>query len=375
MRKRALLLCLLAALALLLCACSLPRLSARATPTPEPTPPPTPEPTPPPTSWTITDESAEQILALAEITSLRSVDATASREYDALLTLSERLPDCEVRWEYEFQGAMYPSDTVSLKVTSLEGLEDAIRCLPKLEYIDLIETDATVEDLDRYDAIRPGIFYYWSFWFDGFHIRTDIRVYSSLRDAILHRFTSEELYPMLKYCRHLRALDLGHNAIDDISLIGELKELEVLILADNPIVDASPLGKLENLSYLELFMCHEIEDFSFLNKLTRLRELNLCYDEGCTSLDFLEYMPDFCFGSFKLSGVSAEEFNRWQAMRPEAKMVFWDGNIESCDSGWRDTQRNYLIRYAFTSWPHITEYRNFDDVDYDFSTMNYPNYY
>ena len=367
MKKRLLLVILLLSLTLL-CGCGIA--GAAATPTPEPTP----EPTPAPTSWTITDESTEEILALAQIPTLREIDATACRNYDALVQLRELLPLTDIRWNYEFQGTVYPSDTTSLTVTDLTGLEDAIRYLPAVDYIDLIEAGATVEDLDRFDAVRPGIFYYWEFCHDGWYIRTDIRVYSSLRDAIIHRFTSEELYPLLKYCKHLRALDLGHNDIVDVSLIGELKELEVLILADNPIVDASPLGNLENLNYLELFMCHEIEDFSFLNRLTKIREINLCYDEGVTSLDFLSHMPDFCFGLFKYSGVSTEEFNTWQAKLPEANMVLWDGNIESCDSGWRDTQRNYQIRYAFTCWPQVVEYRNFDDVVYDFEHMNYPNY-
>jgi len=372
MKKGIVLLLTLLALCLL-CGCGVA--GAASTPTSEPTAAPTPEPTPLPTSWTITDESPEEILALAELPTLREIDATASREYDALVKLQALLPSCDIRWNYEFQGTLYPSDTTtSLTVTDLTGLEDAIRYLPLVDYIDLIDAGATVEDLDRFDAIRPGIFYYWEFCHDGWYIRTDIRVYSSLRDAIIHRFTSEELYPMLKYCRHLRALDLGHNAIDDVSLVGELKELEVLILADNPIVDASPLGNLENLTYLELFMCHEIEDFSFLNRLTKIREINLCYDEGVTSLDFLGNMPEFCFGLFKYSGVSTEEFNAWQARLPEANMVLWDGNIESCDSGWRDTQRNYQIRYAFACWPQVVEYRSFDDVDYDFEHMNYPNY-
>ena len=45
--------------------------------------------------------------------------------------LRELLPDCEIRWEYEFQGVRYPSDTTELKVTDLTGLEDALRYLKK----------------------------------------------------------------------------------------------------------------------------------------------------------------------------------------------------------------------------------------------------
>ena len=79
---------LIACLALLLGGCSFGAQLPPPAPTPEPTPAPTPEPTPAPTEWTVTDEGPEEILALAEIASLQTVDARASAEYDALLRLA-----------------------------------------------------------------------------------------------------------------------------------------------------------------------------------------------------------------------------------------------------------------------------------------------
>lgn len=336
---------------------------------PEPTPEPTPEPI---TEYTVTGESAEEIAALADIPTLRRVDATASTEYAALLALYEARPDCEVLWNYEFEGVSYPNTTTELKVNELAGLEDALRYLPALTYVDVIDTPATVEDLDRYSAIRPEAEWYWSFIFDGFPIRTDIRCYSSLRDIDYHRFTDEELYPMLKYCKHLKALDLGHNDVRDLTLIGQLEELEVLILADNPnLVDASPLANLKNLIYLEFFMNHAVEDFSFLNELTKMKDLNLCYCDYATDMDFLANMPDITFVMVKYSGISRETVDYWQEQCPDTNFVYYDGNIHSCDSGWRDTERNHLIRYAFSGWRHITDYQHYDDVTYNFDTYNY----
>ena len=356
--------------ALLLCtACAAPAPEA----TPAPTPEPTPEPTPMPTEYVIGSESAEEILALAEIPTLTYIDGRSSKEYAAMLKLRELLPDCEILWEYELQGVKYPSDTTELTVTDLIGLEDAIRYLPELNYIDLIESPATVEDLDRYSAINPDIFFYWSFVHDGFEIRTDIEVYSSLRDLGYHRFTDEEMYPMLKYCKKMKALDLGHNDITDLSYIGQMKDLEVLIIADNPnLVDASPLANLEKLTYLEFFMNHKVEDFSWLDNLTRLDALNLCYCDYLTELDFLANMPDMGFGMFKFCNVSHEELSYWQEQLPEAYLTTNDGSIHSCEGGWRDTTRNHQIRYAFAAWQHVLDYRTYSDVDYDFSFYNYP---
>ena len=371
-----------ALLLLLLCACGgaapaetgaeAGQASAAPTEEPAPTPEPTPAPTPEPTEWTLTDESAEEILALADIGALQLVDGTASTEYDALLELYRLRPDCRVLWNYEFEGTVYPNTATELKAEGLEGLEDAVRYLPALTYIDVIDTPATVEDLDRLYDINPDAFYYWSFYHDGFLIRTDIQVYSSLRDAVLHRFTSEEMYPMLKYCKHLKALDLGHNNLTDLTWLGKLTELEVLILADQPdLVDASPLANLTNLHYLEFFMNHKVEDFSFLNSLTNLEELNLCRTDHIGDMSFLAYMPKLKFLMVKYSDCTRETFLYWEEQFPDAKMVFYDGNIESCDSGWRDTQKNAQIRRAFSCWRHVVEYRHYDDVEFDFSRNVY----
>ena len=153
----------------------------------------------------LSDESAEEILALAERSELRHIDAAASTEYDALLRLRELLPDCEIRWEYEFQGVRYPSDTTELKVTDMTGLEDALRYLPALTDVDLLEAGAKLEDLDRFDELRPDVFWLWEFTFQGWQkIRTDIRVYSSLNGYQTSR-SLDYYYPIIKYCKHLYA--------------------------------------------------------------------------------------------------------------------------------------------------------------------------
>ena len=340
-----------------------------------PTPELLPEASPAPTEYKISDESAEEILALAEIPSLKEIDGTTCTEYAAMLELYNLRPDCKISWTYNFEGTSYPNTATELKATQLEGLEDAIKYLPELNYIDVIDTDATIEDLDRYYEINPDAFYYWQFIHDGWRIRTDLQCYSSLRDIGYHRFTDEEMYPMFKYCKHLKALDIGHNDITDLTYLGQLKELEVLIIADNPnLVDASPLANLENLVYLEFFMNHKVEDYSFLNSLTKLVDLNLCHCENFTDLSFLDNTPDMKFLMFKYSGVSTEDYQDWNERKPDIYMVHFDGNIHSCDSGWRETARNMAIRRNFAYWPNLTDYRTYDDTDINFEKLNYKNY-
>ena len=366
-------------LLLLLCACGVqaqPAATPEPTPeaTPEPTPEPTPTPTPPPTEWTVTDESAEEILALGEIPSLQRIDATASTEYAALLRLRELLPDCDIRWEVELQGQRYPSDTRSLTLSELTGLEEALPLLPALEEVDLLEAKPEMEDMERLSAIRPDVFWLWEFKYHGFNVRTDMPVYSSLQPIGYVPRGDDYYYPILKYCTKLKALDLGHNALTDASLdlIGRMTDLQILILADDQLTNADQLANLHNLIFLELFMNDQLEDFSFLNEMPKLRDLNLCYCRKLDTLEFLNNMPELEFMLVKFTGLDTDYYNSWKEKRPDTHMVFWDGDKESTGSGWRDTPRNHMIRSAFSNWPSVVRYEFYNDMDFEFYGKIYP---
>lgn len=82
------------------------------------------QPTPEPTEAVIdADMTSEEILAMGQIKSLRSIDASASREYDALMQLRQLLPDCEIYWEVEYSGQVLGSDTEEITVTEIGGVK------------------------------------------------------------------------------------------------------------------------------------------------------------------------------------------------------------------------------------------------------------
>ena len=375
-RTDALLLLALAALCLL-CACGspapLPSPLSTSEPRPAATPEPTPSPSPPPTEWSLNGESAADILALAEYPMLRRIDAAGSTEYAALRELRRLLPDCEIRWTVPLQGVDYPDDAETLSLSSAEGLEEAMEGLPELKTVELRDCTPDFSLMDRLYEKYPEVDFLWHFPFgqEGrrqWTVSSDCTCFSSLwTGEESYRYTEEDYYPLLRFCRHLRALDLGHSDLGDVTLIGELRELQVLILADNPrITDISPLGNLHELMYLELFLCCDIEDFSCLFSMPKMMDLNLSYCRNLDDVSFIDAMPDFRNGWFRNSKVTWAMVKPYLDSRgPELRFVVgYPDDLSSIAFGWRDTERNRAIRKAFLHWKDVEDFRAWDDVVY-----------
>lgn len=356
-------------LALCLCACGLSAAepeSPAETPVPTalPTPEPTPTPTPPPTSLTLTNESAEEILQLAELTSLETIDASASQEYEALLTLRERLPDCAIEWYYELNGERYSSLCQALTLSSTDGLLEGLRYLPSVENVDLLACQVPDAEKDLLMERYPDVDFLWTVKFGRWEVRSDLVAFSTLNSSDSARLSDQVFAPLFKYCRHLKALDLGHNALRDLSLLGTLSELQVLILADNPsLKDISPLANLSELRYLELFTCTSISDYSCFKSLTKMEDLNICYARKLTDPSVFENMEHLKMGWFRYVGLSDEDREAVIAAHPDAEILF-TGNFDRSSAtggGWRATEENIVVRTVFKNWRYVTRF-DYPDV-------------
>lgn len=374
-------------LALLLCACSRtashdtqrsPGTNAEELPgeTDEdliaiPTPSPTPSPTPMPTELTLTDESEEEIRAYQAWTQLEHVDATASREYEALLELQQALPDCRVEWLYDFHGEQLNNlETSELTLDSTEGLTDALRYLPNVRSVDLLAASVPNEEKDALMAAFPEVDFLWMVQFGRWSVRSDIPVFSSLMGGTEKetRYTSDNLAPLFKYCRHLKALDLGHNDLRDLSLLGTLSELQVLILADNPnLTDVSPLANLTDLRYLELFACFKIKDLSCLRSLTKLEDVNLCHEYMLNDPTVFDEMPNLKVCWLRGVGFTWDQKKAFIEAHPDVRIEFtiYKDKQSATDGGWRATEENVAIRTAFYNYRAVTDFDYWEDIAYD----------
>ena len=375
--KRAPALCLLCLLALMLCGCGASSSEAEsADPTASPaaesaTPPATPAPPPEPLlEAVLNDESAEEILALAEHPELQYVNASASTCYEALAALQRALPDCAVEYAVPLGDLSIPSTQESLVLDAAdydpELLAETLSWLPRLRQVDICALPYTneqslivVDKLTDADVI-------WTVHFASWAVRSDIPCFSTLQAVpFTHRYTNEELAPLLKYCKDLVALDLGHNAISDLSPLAQLTKLQVLILADNPITDISALGELPELWYLELFLCKQIEDFSALSNISKLADVNLSYDTGLKDLSVFFPLQELRFVMIRGTRVSSSQVKELRDRNPGAKIVFYvPESVSATARGWRLTDQNVAIRTALINWENVLAFHAWDDVVY-----------
>lgn len=148
---------------------------------------------------------------------------------------------------------------------------------PALRKVNMFDIPLSAAQADELAALYPQIEFGWTLKIGPDHlVRTDATAFSTLHRSGAAGHSSKAL-SVLRYCKKLKALDIGHNNADDISWLAGLTDLRVLIIAINKISDLTPLAGLEKLEYLEVFS-NRVTDLSPLRGLTRLMDLNIGYN-------------------------------------------------------------------------------------------------
>ena len=156
-------------------------------------------------------------------------------------------------------------------------IRDLLAQYPNLREVDMYSTPLTGSQADELAALYPQVEFGWTLKIGTDHlVRTDATAFSTLHRSGTPGHYAKEMR-VLRYCKKLKALDFGHNYVDDISWLTELPDLRVLIIAINKITDLTPLASLDKLEYLEVFS-NRVTDISPLKGLTRLMDLNICYN-------------------------------------------------------------------------------------------------
>lgn len=233
-------------------------------------------------------------------------------------------------------------DLSPVRINDLNRLREKLRLLPKLKKVDMYNSRMNLAQMEALMADFPDIAFGCTFGFIKKGIRTDATAFSTMNSPEDARLPESRIKG-LTHCPQLLALDLGHNAIKDLSFLYDAPQLKVLILADNYITDLSPIASLKDLEYLEVFF-NRFTDLTPLAGLSKLRDLNLCRNKitditplmGLSQLERL-WLPD--------NYLSGEQKAALEAALPNCQIV-WEWS-RSTSFGWRYHERYTILRRMF----------------------------
>ena len=243
-----------------------------------------------------------------------------------------------------------------------------LRRFPHLKKVDMFAVPLGKQRIEELHAAFPDIEFGMTMILGGEHkLRTDATAFSTLHGRDYHLHGNAD-FSILKYCKNLYALDIGHNEVDDLSFLYDLPKLRVLILAKNKLRDITPIASLHDLEYLELLR-NDVADITPLAGLTHLVDLNITSNlvsdlnplSGMTGLRRLWVRK--CHKYDDKQELIAKQVEDLHKALPD---TYIDNKYRGTDGGWREHSHYFTIKRVFESGV----YEPFADVT--FTDYAYP---
>ena len=236
---------------------------------------------------------------------------------------------------------------------------------PNLKKADMFDIPLSRVQAEELETLYPGVEFGWTLKIGNDHlVRTDATAFSTLHRSSSTPHMTRDI-AVLRYCKRLRALDIGHNLVDDISWLTELPDLRVLIIAVNRVTDISPLAGLTRLEYLEIFN-NRITDLTPLKNLTHLMDLNLSYNR------ITDYSP--LYGMTWLKRLWLSKGGMEEDGVPDGVVLTLKKNLPECEidwqskptlGGWRNHPHYEVIHAMFAGSEYIPFSDSFPDYPVD----------
>ena len=341
--------------------------SVEIAPTPEPTPVPTPTPTPTPTydlnfsigdqqisasmtSLDLSQATAEEvdrlISVLPALTSLKTLELGSANAEDPVISweqvraLENGLPQATLNYTFSIRGFPFQLSDQILNLNHLvfedegELAEQIASCMPNLKVLDMDSCGVSNESMAAIRDRFPNVNVVWRVWIGAdYSTRTDVeRLMISNPDRGGDLNTPESIAGLF-YCNKVKYLDMGHNYLmTDISFIRNMPDLEVLIIAMTAIKDISPLAGCKNLNYLE-YQTSAASDLSPLSGLTKLKDLNICYDFALRDIRPIMNLDLDRLYIGCLSPVPPEQIAQYRQLHPNC--IVNDTTEDPTEESWR----------------------------------------
>lgn len=229
------------------------------------------------------------------------------------------------------------------KVTNMTSFVEELVKFPALIKVDMYNSRVSKEQMTMLSEQFPNIYFGWTLHFGKWRVRTDVTAFSTHNSTHSKAYTTE-VFEVLKYCKNLQALDLGHNMVNDISFLTAFTHLKILILADNSVVDISPLAELKELEYVEMFRNH-ITDISPLASLPNLKDVNMCRNFNISDASALLACPKLERVWLSYCGLDEQQQAQLRQAFPNAAFNFTV--FSSTAGGWRTHPRYYDVVKMF----------------------------
>ena len=185
---------------------------------------------------------------------------------------------------FELLGQTWDADAEELDLDPVEGLltredlEYIISVMPNLKTLRIkAHKELQNDDVTPLVDAHPEITFVWTVRMKGYEIPSDATAFSTMVGLKPYTCLVDGDPEILRYVPGLRALDLGHHHLKDLSFLRFFPEMRILILADNHITDITWVGECTKLEYLELFV-NKITDISPLANCTELLDVNLSWN-------------------------------------------------------------------------------------------------
>lgn len=259
--------------------------------------------------------------------------------------LQERYPQTVFRYRIRALKHHIAWDTEHLdlqyaKYQKLETLTEIMDFLPQLRELTTYGYVFTAEELDGLKAAYPQVETFNCKFHMAHHIiRTDLTAFCTRHASYTKDRHTEKDFAAFRHCPNLVALDVGHNAVKDLSFLDLLPKLRILIVADNDVTDLSPLARQTELVYLELIH-NPITDVSPLANCKNLIDLHIgfCDIADITPLYGLEKLDRLWLAK---NPIPQEQIDHIRALLPNATVNDTAVDAPTAE-GWRQGHPRYL---------------------------------
>ncbi len=227
------------------------------------------------------ESAAAALSALPKLTQVTLSGGEEGLSLEDALLIARAAPNAVIDYPGTIYGKSFNLADTGLDLNHIQVEDDGEtvrQVLPCMRACTWLDMDSCGVDSEHMAVIRdenPNVEVIWRVWFGtNYSVRTNVtKILASMPSK--GGYLTDKVNDSLKYCTHVRYLDVGHNHdLVDFDFINYMPELEVAVISMTGIEDLSPFANCPNLLYLEAGNTH-ISDLSPLAECQNLRHLNI----------------------------------------------------------------------------------------------------